>query len=84
MWLHAVRLPQMAHLLLEAGDNIEYLIHLGGFLVKKIGVNLIYENDKKDYRSYLEAMTKNVSTDQAVSGDKKVWVEVIWLLFLPS
>nr|POE84656.1 hypothetical protein CFP56_58079 [Quercus suber] len=75
----------MPHLL-EAGDEVEYSIHIrGGFQVKKFGVNLIYENDKKDCHSYFEAMVKNashpdkddfldedVSTDQPMSGDKKI------------
>ena len=59
--------------------------HKGGFQVKKFGVNLIYENDKKDCHSYFEAMVKNASlpykddfldedasTGQAMAGDKKI------------
>ena len=75
----------MTHLL-EAGDEVGYSIHVsGGFQLKKFGVNLIYENDKKDYQSYFEAMIQNaylpykddflhedVSKDQAMAGDKKI------------
>ena len=85
MWLHSVPLRHMTHLL-EAGDEVEYLIHVsGGFQLKKFGVNLIYENDKKDYQSYFEAMIQNaslpykddflhedVSKDQAMASDKKI------------
>ena len=75
----------MKHLL-EAGDKVEYSIRVsGGFQPKKFGVNLIYENDKKDYQSYFEAMInksslpykddfldEDFSTDQAMMGDKKI------------
>ena len=85
MWLQFVPLHHMPHLL-EAGDEVEYSICIsGGFQVKKFGVNLIYENDKKDCHSYFEAMVKNaslpykddfldedVSTDQPMAGDKKI------------
>ncbi|KAK7844578.1 hypothetical protein CFP56_010718, partial [Quercus suber] len=61
IWLQFVSLHHMPHLL-EAGDEVEYSIHIrGGFQVKKFGVNLIYENDKKDCHSYFEAMVKNAS-----------------------
>ncbi|GMY16553.1 disease resistance protein RUN1-like [Fagus crenata] len=72
----------------ESGDEMEYSIQLSGnFHLKKFGVNLIYENDKKDYQSDFEAMIANaplpnrrrmiffdedVSTDQAMAGDKKI------------
>uniref|UniRef100_A0A2N9II20 ADP-ribosyl cyclase/cyclic ADP-ribose hydrolase n=1 Tax=Fagus sylvatica TaxID=28930 RepID=A0A2N9II20_FAGSY len=69
-----------------SGDEVEYSIQLSGsFQVKKFGINLIYENDKKDYQSHFEAMIQNaslpyqydflhedVSTDQAMAGDKKI------------
>ena len=85
MWLQFVQLHHMPHLL-EAGDEVEYSICIsGGFQVKKFGVNLIYENDKKDCHSYFEAMVKNaslpykddfldedVSTNQPMAGDKKI------------
>ena len=85
LWLHSVPLHHVAHLL-EAGDEVEYSIHVSGsFQPKKFGVNLIYENDKKDYQSYFEAMIQNasfpyknvfldedVSTAQAMAGDNKV------------
>jgi hypothetical protein len=59
LWLHSVPLHHVAHLL-EAGDEVEYSIHVSGsFQPKKFGVNLIYENDKKDYQSYFEAMIQN-------------------------
>ena len=57
MWLQSVPLH-----LLEAGDEVEYSICIsGGFQLKKFGVNLIYENDKKDCHSYFEAMVENAS-----------------------
>nr|POE48282.1 hypothetical protein CFP56_49990 [Quercus suber] len=85
MWLQFVPLHRMPHLL-EAGDEVEYSIRIsGGFEVKKFGVNVIYENDKKDCHSYFEAMVKNaslpykddfldedVSTNQPMAGDKKI------------
>jgi hypothetical protein len=85
LWLHSVPLHHVAHLL-EAGDEVEYSIHASGsFQPKKFGVNLIYENDKKDYQSYFEAMIQNaslpykndflhedVSTDHAMAGDQKI------------
>uniref|UniRef100_A0A2N9GST1 C-JID domain-containing protein n=1 Tax=Fagus sylvatica TaxID=28930 RepID=A0A2N9GST1_FAGSY len=85
LWLHSVPLHHVAHLL-EAGDEVEYSIHVNGsFQPKKFGFNLIYENDKKDYQSYFEAMIQNasppykndflhedVSTDQAMAGDHKI------------
>ena len=86
LWLHSAPLQHMADLL-EAGDEVEYSIHIsrGGFQVKKLGVNLIYENDKMDYQSYFEAMIENasftyqdefldedVSTDQAMAVAKKI------------
>jgi hypothetical protein len=69
--------------LLEAGDEVEYSIQLSGsFQPKKFGINLIYENDKKDYQSHFEAMIQyaslpyqydflheDVSTDQAMADD---------------
>ncbi|GMY16547.1 TMV resistance protein N-like [Fagus crenata] len=85
LWLHSVLLHHVAHLL-EAGDEVEYSIHVSGSLqLKKFGVNLIYENDEKDYQSYFESMIQNaslpykndflhedVSTDQAMAGDQKI------------
>ena len=85
MWLQFVPLHHMPHLL-EAGDEVEYSICIsGGFQVKKFGVTLIYENDKKDCQSYFEAMVENASlpykddfldedasTGQAMAGDKKI------------
>ncbi|XP_075664755.1 disease resistance protein Roq1-like isoform X3 [Castanea sativa] len=85
MWLQFVPLHHMPHLF-EAGDEVEYSIRIsGGFQVKKFGVKLIYENDKKDCHSYFEAVVKNaslpykddfldedVSTDQPMAGDKKI------------
>ncbi|XP_065627897.1 uncharacterized protein LOC136066859 [Quercus suber] len=85
MWLQFVPLHRMPHPL-EAGDEVEYSIRIsGGFEVKKFGVNIIYENDKKDCHSYFEAMVKNasllykddfldedVSTNQLMAGDKKI------------
>ena len=80
-----VPLHHMPHLL-EARDEVEYSIHISsGFQVKKFGVNLIYENDKKDCHSYFRAVVKNaslpckddfldkdVSTDQPMASDKKI------------
>ena len=85
MWLQYVPLHHMPHLL-EAGDEVKYSICIsGGFQLKKFGVNLIYENDKKDCHSYFEAMVVNASlpykdgfldedasTGQAMAGDKKI------------
>ena len=85
MWLQSVPLHDMANLL-EAGDEVDYSIRIsGGFQVKKFGVDLIYDNDTKGCHSYFEAMVENaslpykddfldedVSTDQAMAGDKKI------------
>ena len=82
---HSVLLHHIRNLL-EAGDEVEYSIQLSGsFQLKTFGINLIYKNDKKDYQSHFEAMIQNaslpyqydflhedVSTDQAMAGDKKI------------
>ena len=78
LWLQSVPLNHaMAHLL-EAGDEVEYSIQfISSCRPKKFGVNLIYENNKKDFRYFFEAMMQNtslhddVSTDKAKAFDKK-------------
>ena len=71
MWLHSVPLNHaMAHLL-EAGDEVEYSIQfIGSCRPKKFGVNLIYENDKKDFRCFFEAVIQNTSLHEDVSTDR--------------
>ncbi|KAL4618339.1 hypothetical protein ACB092_06G003000 [Castanea dentata] len=71
MWLHSVPLNHAMADLLEAGDEVEYSIQFIGSCRPKIfGVNLIYENDKKDFRYFFEAMFQNAYLHEDVSTDK--------------
>ncbi|XP_075672170.1 disease resistance protein RPV1-like isoform X1 [Castanea sativa] len=69
MWLHSVPLNHAMADLLEAGDEVEYSIQFIGSCRPKIfGVNLIYENDKKEFQYFFEAMIQNAYLHEDVYG----------------